>query len=57
MRWITHLIACLLIALAATGALAQDAAPDPSPTLAQLRAQFDKLPKPLQEALLHFFAE
>ena len=46
MRWITHLIACLLIALAATGALAQDAAPDPSPTLAQLRAQFDKLPKP-----------
>jgi small-conductance mechanosensitive channel len=48
MRWILRLASCLLIALAAAGALAQEAAQPAGPALAELRAQLEQLPKSVQ---------
>ena len=47
MRWIIRLATCLLMALAAAGGFAQDA-PSTGPTLAELRAQLEKLPKAVE---------
>ena len=50
MRWITRLAAWLLIALAASGGIAQEAPSVTPPTLNELRAQLDKIPDAVESS-------